>query len=55
MAEINEHADTDPTPTTADGQAWLDAVRADAADGSLFAVPSIREQLFEAYERAGLI
>lgn len=54
LAGPNERADTDPSPTTAEGQEWLDGVQRDAANGSLFETPSIREQLREHYQRAGL-
>ena len=43
-----------PQPSTAEAQAWLDDVHADASDGSLWETPSIREQLRDAYKRCGL-
>lgn len=52
-ARIPEFADTSPCPTTPEAEAWLDEVYSDAADGSLWAVPSIREQLSEHYSRRG--
>ena len=39
---------------TPEVRAWLASVEADAADGSLWNSPSIREQLSDHYKRVGL-
>jgi len=53
-ATAYEPADTTPRPFTPEGQAWVESVHADAADGTLWDSPSIREQLSEHYRRIGL-
>lgn len=41
-------------PSNPEAKAWLDSIYADAADGTLWKTPPIREQLREHYKRVGL-
>lgn len=50
-ARIVGPADTAPHPTNPEAQAWLDEVYAEAANGSLWNTPPIREQLRDHYKR----